>query len=183
MIKFRRSTLPSIALILVMALGTFTASVPLTGCTYSTAQVQADANAVATACHQIANVLMASDPSLADKINMAATALSSAAANWNVGTVTDAINTAANMVEIALAAIPITAPYAALVGIAVAALDVLLANLPQNAVKAMALPQERANPYRNRVKIQHRILRGPAADLRAAWNAEVRNHPGFAPIR
>jgi hypothetical protein len=178
---FHRNPLPAFALTSVLMLGMFTASVPLTGCTPTTAQIQADANAVSNAVHQIANVLAATDAALADKLNMAATALTNAVANWSVGSLTNDINTAANIIEVTLAAIPITAPYAALVGIAVAALDILLASLPQNAIKAMALPQG-ANPYRGRYKIKHHFGNSLAADMKAAWNENQKLAQGFAPI-
>jgi hypothetical protein len=183
MVKFRRTSLPALALTAVLALGTFTASVPLTGCTPTTTQIQGDANAVSQAVHQIANVLAATNAALADKLNMAATALTNAVANWNIGSLTNDINTAANIIEVTLAAIPVTAPYASLVGIAVAALDILLANLPQkSAVTALAVPRE-PNPYRGRAQIKHHKFHSTEYDFAQAWNEQAKAVPGFAPIR
>lgn len=179
--KFR-NPLPAFALSMVMLLGVFTASVPLTGCTYSTAAIQADANAVATACHQIANVLAATDAVLADRLNMAATALMNAVANFQTGSVATDINTAANIIEVVLASIPLTAPYSALIAIAVTALDVLLANIPGNATAALALPRT-PNPYRGAATISHHFMYSPSADFKTAWNAKAATTPGFYPIR
>jgi hypothetical protein len=158
------------------------ATLPMTGCTVTDAQIRADAQAVAAAAGNIAVVLKATNPDLADKLSMAASALSAAAANYNTGSTTAIIETAAAAVEIALAAIPQTTAYAPLVAIAVAAIEVLLANLPQkDAVKAMAVPHE-PNPYRGQATIKHRFGRSPEGDLKAAWNEKVVG-TGVAPIR
>lgn len=147
-----------------------------TGCAPTSAQIQADANAVAAAVQSVASLVVKTNAQVADKLSMAASALVAAVANWNTTSLTNDINTAANVIEVTLAAIPITAPYAGLVGIAVAAIEVLLANLPHNTVQAMALPQG-PNPYRG-TKIPHRFGRSIQGDLKAAWNAEAVKVPG-----
>jgi len=171
-----RNPLGGLALISLLLLATL----PTTACTPTDEQIRADANAVAIACQSIAALIQKTDPALADKLSMAATALVGAVANWKTGNLTDDINTAANVIEVTLAAIPLTAPYAGLVAIAVAALQVLLANIPNNKVQALAIPVNAANPYLERAKINHRLGRSLEGDFRAAWNAEAAKVPGAA---
>jgi hypothetical protein len=104
-------------------------------CKVSSAVIAADGQAVATACRAIAAALEATDPSAATALNAAATVLVAATANWQTGTPVTDINTAAAAIEAILAAIPLTAPYASFVAIAVAALDILLANLGTQATQ------------------------------------------------
>ena len=170
--------LPGFALVAVLALGTFVTSVPLIGCSPTAAQIQADGNAVAVAADQIANVLQVQNPGLAEKLHQGATALRAALVNWNTSSPTDVINTAANVIEVALAAIPQTVQYAPLVAIAVAALEVFLAQLPHNAaVQAMAREQA-PNPWRGQATVGK-----SAKAFKAAWNSEAVKHPGFEPIQ
>jgi len=161
-----RNPLAGIALSALM----LTASLPMTGCTVTDAQIRADANAVATAMENIAVVLKNDNPEYADKLAMAGASLRAAAANYKTGSSEALLNTAASIAEITLSQIPQTSEYAPLVAIAVAAVEVLLANLPQsNAVKAMAVPRQ-PNPYHGQAIIKHRALRSPEGDFKAAWN-------------
>jgi hypothetical protein len=98
-------------------------------CKITSAQIAADGKAVASAGTAIANAVAATDPALASELTTVSNALSAATTNWQTGTPTTDINTAATALEAVLNAIPETAPYASFVGIAVAALDVLIANI------------------------------------------------------
>jgi hypothetical protein len=163
-------------------------------CKVTPSQIAADGNAVAQACNSIAAILEATNPTLAADLRTAATALQAATANWKTGDPTDDINTAGIAVEAVLAAIPMTAPYAAFVAIAVAALDVILANTAtqaaQEALPPSSQPVAKAllikdhvetalpdNPYRGMVHIHRMPWEGPRTALVNAWNKEVEKVP------
>jgi hypothetical protein len=163
-------------------------------CKVTATQIAADGKAVGAALQSIANAVEATNPALSTDLTAAASTLVTATANWKTGTPVDDINTAANAVEVILAAIPQTAPYAVFVGIAVAALDILISNLSTQPAQATGnfianartvaahvdtLP---ANPWRGQAVIQHH------GDLRkgfeATWNTAADANPalGFSSI-
>lgn len=144
-------------------------TMPMTGCTISASQVKADGQAIAQACNSIAAQIAPVNPTLAARLTAASTALLAVTDNWTTGSAVADFNNAANAVEAILAAIPVTAPYATLVAIAVAAVDVLIANLNPNTVNVRL----DGNPYIGKAHIKHRLGRSPEGDLKAAWNDEV----------
>ena len=151
------------------------------------AQIPADGAAIAKAVSAIAALEQSSNPELATELNAAAGVLVVATANWKTDTPTDDINTAATALQAILAAIPLTAPYATFVGIAVAALDILIANLATQGQQTTstianarlvlayidAMPE---NPYRGMVHIKSSWL-GPRRALHNAWNNQVDLQP------
>ncbi|MGB9407791.1 MAG: hypothetical protein WCA89_09650 [Terracidiphilus sp.] len=149
----------------VLVVGATAAAVGTTGCAITAAQMAADGQAVANAVLAIAKIT--TDPTLAANLITAANGLVSATANWQTGSPTAIINDAAGIVEVALAAIPQTAIFAPLVPIAVAALDIILANT--QAAPAAALRATAPNPYHG-YKISHRFGRTPVGDFKASWN-------------
>lgn len=164
---------------LAMIVLLFPAMIPIQGCTVTTAQIKADGQAIAQALDNVANQLEAANPDLAAKLHTSASSISAITANWQTGNALVEFNDAANAAEIVLAAIPITAPYASLVSIAVAAIDILVANVNPNAVALRAEVGPDASAlaeYRNRGEqmIHHRMLRSKEGDLKAAWNDTVK---------
>lgn len=149
---------------------------PLTGCTVSQAQVVADGHAVSTALLSVAKIEAVTNPQAAENLTTASNALLAATSNWKPGSAVADINAAANAVEIVLAAIPQTAVFAPLVAIAVAALDVLIANTNSANPSVSAV----ANVYRGKAHIHHRFGRSKEGDFKAAWNAAVKANPALA---
>ena len=141
-----------------------------TGCSNINSQIPADGAAVSEAVLAIAAV--ETDSTLKQNLTLAANDLKTATANWKVGTPTDDINTAAIALETVLGSIPQTSKYVTLVPIAVAAIDVLLQNLPATTtevVKAKTL-QVSYNPYRGKATIKHRFGRSVVGDFKSTWN-------------
>jgi hypothetical protein len=160
----------------VAATGVSTLLLGTTGCGVTPAQIQADGKALDEALLSIANVYTLTNPTAAANLVAAANALLAITQNWQTGSSIALFNDAANVVEVALAAIPQTAVFAPLVPIAVAALDILVANVNPTGSSAvtlhtMASPQ--GNPYRGKATIHHRIGRSLEGDFKAAWNKTV----------
>jgi hypothetical protein len=164
---------------------TLCATLPTTGCTVSTSELQSDATALASALNNLATVIQPSDAAAANNLKTAAAALTAAAQNGTTGPAWEqALNAATSGAEVVLAAIPVTAPYAALLAIAIAAAEAIIANTTSagTSVKAEA-PGNDANllwyKQTGRGLIRHRFGRGPAGDFKASWNAEA-TATGFA---
>ena len=156
-------------------------------CKVTAAAIQQDAATVANAVEQIANQPAVS-PQLKSELDAAAAALVAATPGWTAGSATADINDAAQVIEAALAAIPLPAPYAIFVGIAVDALDILIANLatqPAQATSTVAnaravlahvatLP---SNPWRGKAQIHRHVFEGPRAAFVGTWNDAVDKTP------
>jgi hypothetical protein len=158
---------------------TLSATLPTTGCTSSASELKSDATALASALNNLAVVIQPSDATAANNLKTAAAALTAAAQNGAVGPVWEqALNAATSGAEVVLSAIPVTAPYAALLAIAVAAAEAIIANTVSGGtlVKADATGNN-ANllwyKQTGRGLIRHRFGRGPAGDFKASWNAEA----------
>lgn len=179
-------------LMLLVLLSTL-AVVPMTGC--GTATLIADAQAVANACLSIAKIEQTASPTLADNLTAAANALIAATTGWTSGSPTAIINDAAIVVQAALAAIPETAAIAPLIPIAIAALDIILANTQPSPAPSAAVLQARAaaatNPYAPTAKaiesaLNHRSFTHwtKTGNLRPAftsmWNKTAKSTPGLA---
>lgn len=162
------------ALSLLLFIGTFPVVATTTGCSISTAQIKADGQALGTACNNIAAEIAPSNPTLAAQLTTASNALVAITSNWQTGNSVTVFNDAANAAEVVLAAIPVTSAYAPLVGIAVAAIDVLIANINPAASATTSVVVMTPNPYRGRAQIKHRMLRSREGDLKAAWNEAVK---------
>ena len=154
------------------------ATLTMTACTLSDAQIAADGAAVAQACLSIA-----ADPAIpagiAQKLTTAAQALAAATANWQTGNPTAIIASLAAGVEVILAAIPVTAPFAMLVPIAVAAIEILISNIHTANPQLMAARAPIPDVYAHAV-IHHRLGRSPEGDFKAAWNELIEKHRELA---
>lgn len=145
----------------------------VTGCKPTASQVSADGAALAQSLNAIAALeTQQGNAALASQLGEAAKALTAATANWQTGSAVADINDAATLAEIALAAIPTTAAFAPLVPIAVAAIDALLANVG-GSTTATSSPAV-GSVHAATPKLQHRVLRSPEGDFKAAWNGQVK---------
>jgi hypothetical protein len=166
-------------------------------CKITAAQIQADGLAVGNAILQIANAIKATDPTLSAELTTAANGLIAATANWQEGSATAILEDAENAVIVALNLIPLTSPYAPLVAIAFAALNILLANTMTQPAQAAASSLSRVSivthmaesnpshsPWYGQAKISHEFLRPLRKDFEAAWNGAVKANPklGVGPI-
>jgi hypothetical protein len=158
---------------------TLSATLPATGCTANTSELQSDATALASALNNLATVVQASDATAANNLKTAATALTAAAQSGITGPAWEqALNAATAGAEVVLAAIPVTAPYAALLAIAVAAAEAIIANTVSSGTQVKAeAPGNNANllwyTRTGHGLLRHRFGRGPAGDFKASWNAEA----------
>jgi hypothetical protein len=151
-------------------------------------QIAADGKAISSAILSISTALSTTSPEIAATLAEAASTLVAATSNFKTGDLTDDINTAATAIESILSVIPVTAPYASFVAIAVAALDVLIANLGTqtdqsgdelpDAVKVMrhidTLPE---NHWRGLIRIKRWPGEGPRTALVRKWNDQVDKQP------
>lgn len=159
-------------------------------CKVTAAAIQSDAATVAKAVDSIATAVQATDPTLSSELTTAANALLTATANWTTGSPVAIINDAAQAIETVLGSIPLTAPYATFVGIAVAALDILIGNLGTQTTQATGtntianahavlahvatLPP---NPYRGKAEIHRHVFEGPRSALVNTWNDQTEKQP------
>ena len=157
-------------------------------CKITAAEIKTDGAAVAQAINNIATIEAATDPTLAGQLSAAANGLLAVTNNWTTGSPVAIINDAAQAIEALLAAIPLTAPYAVFVGIAVAALDILIGNLGTQATQATntvanakavlafvdTLP---TNPWRGKAQIHRHVFEGLRSALIGTWNDAVKANP------
>lgn len=160
-------------------------------CKITAAQIQADGQTVGDAILQIANAVKAEDPTLAGELTTAADGLIAATANWQEGSATAILEDAENAVVVALNLIPLTSPYAPLIAIAFAALNLLIANTQTQAQQAAATSSEQkisivahaaaSNPtgsqWFGKADVKHQFLRPLRKDFESAWNGAVESHP------
>jgi hypothetical protein len=158
---------------------TLSATVPTTGCTASTSELQSDATTLASALNNLAAVVQTSDATVASNLKTAAAALIAATQSGTTGPAWEqALNAATSGAEVVLSAIPVTAPYAALLAIAVAAAEAIIANTVSGgtSVKAEAAGNNANLLWYTRTGrglLRHRFGRGTAGDFKASWNAEA----------
>lgn len=163
------------------------AAMPMTACQNLDQQIQADGAAIATAVQQIAALEQGVNADLSAKLSQGATALLAAVKNFSSTSAAADVVSAANAIEAVLAVIPQTAAFAPLVPIAVAAIEVLLANLPGSAAPAAKAIQAHAMVRPKvayaKAEIKHRFGRTVEGDFKAAWNAQAAKIPGATPIK
>jgi hypothetical protein len=159
-------------------------------CKVTSSAIQADGKAVGTAVLSIATALQSTNPTLAAQLTKDAQAIEAATANWTEGSTTAVINDAAQVIEQAMALIPLTAPYAPFVAIAVSALDILIANLSTQPTQTPVTPVANAravvahidslkpNPWRGKAEINVH-LRGIRPAFEKSWNDAVAANPGL----
>jgi hypothetical protein len=155
-------------------------------CDISESQIKEAGQTIGKALESIATLLKTENPTVSADLTTAAEGLIAVTSEWTTGSSKAVFDDAANAVEEVLALIPETAQFAPFVAIAVAALDLLIANIgtppapiTTAAVKATmdrieALPP---NPYRGKAKIIHHHGNSLAKDFVDAWNAEQAKQP------
>jgi hypothetical protein len=163
---------------ITLAMVVFLTTIPMMGCTSS--ELKADTTVLATALTSLATAMQTSDSATAAKLTAAATSLNAVVKNWDTSTATSTINTIAAGVETTLAEIPSTSSYAALVAIAVAAVDAIIASTSTSSTKVSAKPlsakaQGQLGYYRlfGRAQLNHKLARSNAGDFKAAWNTAI----------
>lgn len=180
--------LGAIALIALLLTGT----VPMVGCTVTSAELKGDSSALAAALTSLSAALASTDATTAADLSTAAAGLNAVVGSWDTSTAASKINAIASGVETVLAKIPATSQYAALVAIAVAAVDALIANVGTKAQlearSRVAAPSMSVAliEYRQRGQgqIHHRFGRSTAGDFKVAWNGAIAaNHLAVQPIR
>ena len=155
------------------------ATLPTTGCTASASELQSDATTLASALNNLAAAIQTSDATAANNLKTAAAALTAAVQSGITGPAWEQVlNAATSGAEVVLSAIPVTAPYAALLAIAVAAAEAIIANTVSGRmlVKAEATGNNANLLWYTRTGrglLRHRFGRGPAGDFKASWNAEA----------
>ena len=158
---------------------TLSATLPTTGCTASSSELQSDATTLASALNNLAAAIQTSDATAANNLKTAAAALTAAVQSGIKGPAWEQVlNAATSGAEVVLSAIPVTAPYAALLAIAVAAAEAIIANTMsgRTSVKAEAAGNNANLLWYTRTGrglLRHRFGRGPAGDFKASWNAEA----------
>jgi hypothetical protein len=158
-------------------------------CKVSDAMIVADGAAVGQALENLGAAVATSNPSLSTSLEAAGKAVVAATANWATGDALTDIETAEQAAIVVLNAIPLTSPYAALVAIAFAALNILIANLqtqpstPVNpsadtvsahALLAHAETLNADSPWKGKATIHHEWMRAPRKDFEAAWNTAAK---------
>lgn len=158
----------------------------ITGCVPAATQIAADGKVVGQAMLSIAAIEQVSNPALAANLTAAANGIIAATSNWTTGSTLALVNDAAQVAEVALAAIPQTAAIAPLIPIAIAALDIIIAQAgapTANVATAVTAHMRTApiiNQYRGRAHISHRPFRSIEGDFTATWNSEAKKHPALA---
>jgi hypothetical protein len=154
-------------------------------CKVNAAMIVADGQAVGTALDQLAVALTTADPSLAASLAAAGNAIVAATQNWKDGNTLTTIEDAEQAAIAVLNAIPLTSPYAGLVAIAFAALNILIANsqtqptpaAPVTSAKALLKKADSLNtesPWHGKANIEHEWYRTPRKDFEAAWNSTAK---------
>ena len=164
----------ALALILLLLVGTMPV-LATSGCSVN--ELQADATTLASALNSLAGAIQATNPTVAADLTRVANALTAAATGAGVGPAWEqALNGAAAAAEAVMASIPITAPFATLLSIAVAAAELIIANTTSKVTAARVI----SNPgnllwylHTGRPLVKHRLLRSQSGDVKAAWNAEA----------
>lgn len=154
-------------------------------CKVTDAMIVSDGAAVGTALENIGEAIAATDPTLAQNLESAGKTVVMATANWKTGDPLTDIETAEQAAIDVLNIIPETSPFAALVAIAFAALNVLIANLQTqpgtaanpstgivtaHALLAHAATLHTDSPWYGKAKIKHDWLRSPRKDFEANFN-------------
>lgn len=159
-------------------------------CKLNAATVAADGKVLGQAIDEIAAGIQPEDPTLATQLETAATGIVNATANWQEGSATADLEDAENAVVVVLNLIPITSPYANLVAIAFAGLNLLIANTQTQTQQAAATSSiakvmivahaAEANPTNSpwfgkaKVDSHHGNFR---KGFENSWNAEASAHP------
>ena len=153
-------------------------------CKLNAATVAADGQVLGNTLEQIATAVKPTNPTLATQLDTAAQGIISATANWKEGDPTAILEDAEQVVDTALALIPLTAPYAVLVAIAFDGLNLLIANASTQAAqatttsslgKAMLVGRAAAanpNPWNGKADIEH--TGNLRKDYQTAWNNAVK---------
>lgn len=178
--SFLKLSAGSVATAALVSGGTLSFSSLLAGCSV-------DAKGLLnTLLTSLENIIKVADPGAGwiTSLQSAITALQGAESQWEGGSPGAIVTSALNTVEDVLAVIPLTAPFAPLIAVAVSGIEAVISALTPGSSTATA-NAVRANPYRGRVKLAARSLRHPSYSgaYKAQWNAVVDRNPLLAAAR
>lgn len=162
----RRRFINNSALLCAVAL----VSLPETGCSGS--EIENELNVV---LQEAVNVLAVVDPNApwVPQLQKAITTLKTAEATWTGGGAVNDLISALNTIVAITGAIPLTAPYAPLIGILVAAIEAVMAALPKPTINMSA----EYNQFVGKTTIPHHFGRSRAYDFKSAWNKAANADP------
>lgn len=140
---------------------------PLQGC--SEAQTVNEINTVLT---EATSIISVADPTApwVGQLKAAVAALKTAETGWQGGGAVADVDAALNTIEAVLAVVPVTAAYAPLVDVLVAAIEAVLGALPQPAVASVSALSKASNPHIGRVHIKHHLFHSRVGEFKKAWN-------------
>lgn len=168
--------LGALMLCAVLLMGT----IPVTGCSVSTKQIAADAQAVAAVALQIGTALEPTYSAIAKQVETAANDVMAVAKALGSGTSTvQQLTAVMSALYVIMAAIPQTAAIAQFLPIIVTGIEAVYSAIAALNGNYSAAPLKIAgNPYHGMARIHHRIGRSIDGDFRASWNAAVQAYPG-----
>jgi hypothetical protein len=155
-------------------------------CKITASMIVADGAAVGLALENLATAIQPTDPTVAADLTSAGKAVIAATSNWQEGDVLTDVEDAEQAAIAVLNVIPLTSPYAPLVAIAFAALNLLIANAQTQttqvgdsltdakALLAKASTLNTDSAWAGKAKIKHDIFRAPRKDFESAWNNAAR---------
>jgi hypothetical protein len=162
-------------------------------CKVNASMIVADGAAVGQALENLAEAIQPTDPTTASALTKAGQAVIAATTNWQEGSALTDVEDAEQAAIAVLDAIPVTSPFAPLVGIAFAALNLLIANAQTQTTqtgnapvdaKALLVKADSLNtgsPWTGKAKIKHHIFNSPRKDFESAW-AEAAKPLGVKPV-
>lgn len=162
-------------------------------CKITASQIQDDGKVIGTAIDNVAAAIEPENPTLAADLKTAGDALIAATANWQEGDAQAILTDAEQGVIVVLNVIPLTSPYATLVGIVFTAINLLIANSQTQAAQTgslvadahMLLAHEKTlntdSPWKGKAQIKHHWGNPPRKDFESAFNTSA-VPLGIAPV-
>jgi hypothetical protein len=165
-----------------LSLAALAATLPVSLLTACSESIQTILNTILNALAAIIGVADPNAPWYQSLINAIA-ALKQAEASWQAGGAVTVIDDALNTISDILASIPLTAQYSPLIAILVAAIETVLALIPQPIAVApqggkgiiiYQVNSRTANPYKGMVTLNHPgLFQTRSGAVRAQWNAKA----------
>lgn len=131
-----------------------------------------------------ANVLNVVEPgaSWVGQFQAAIQALKTAEATWETGGAVTLVDDALNTILAIANVIPIAAPYAPLIAVLVAGIEMVLAALPIPTTTSLLKSKQTLNqsPYFGKIVIKPGFLQTRAGAFKKEWNATAHSNPALA---
>lgn len=149
-------------------------------CKITAQMIVADGAAVGQALENLAASIQPADPTLAAELTKAGQAIIEATKNWTDGSPINIVIDAENAAIAVLNVIPVTSPFAPLVAIAFAALNLLISNAQTqtqqtgNAIAdahtLLAHAAKTQSPWQGKAKIEHNPFHSARKNFENTWN-------------